>query len=432
MPEQQLSFADFPAPSQAQIEEAISKFLKGAEYSSLFWNAPDDLKLEPYYRIDTAHLSSRNTFLSQQMPASWLIRQGFSGGNAKELNGQILLALAGGVNGISIDLNPFSKSHFSSLLSEVSLEHITLQVTAEKEEKMNEFAGWLQENNHTVFELFLDCPELNSQEPFASLTKTCRSSHVSGLALRNEGASLIQETAFALSIANEKLNSGVPTTQIHFSLGIGTSYFLEIARLRAFRILWHNITSAHQQASPAYIHCKPYHVNKSVMDEENNLIRLTAESMAAAVGGCNSMAIDAYNTLSLLQDDAGQRYARNIQLMLHDESYLNAVRDAGAGSHYIEVLTNLIAESAWGLFQEIEGQGGFQKCHEEGFIDNLISSSREVQVSAYERGEQPLVGVNLHPNPKEMVSPPHSDIQGFRVAQATEAAMVNETANSEE
>jgi len=118
--------------------------------------------------------------------------------------------------------------------------------------------------------------------------------------------------------------------------------------------------------------------------------------MAAALGGCKSITVHPYN--KHFDDPSGfsSRIARNIQLILQEESYLDKVADPGAGSYYIEVLTNKIAEKSWELFQEIESRGGFYDCLKSGFIQNEINTSRKEKVAAYKENKKVLVGVNKY------------------------------------
>lgn len=233
----------------------------------------------------------------------------------------------------------------------------------------------------------------------------CISSHT----FHNAGATATQELAFTLSMLADAydtltdegllIDQLVPKTML--SVSVGTSYFMEIAKLRALRVVLNRFLSAFPTSYTIH-HTVQIHVQTStfydaVASPYTNLLRSTTEAMAAVIGGCDVLTIHPYNAVSGQMPDRafGERIARNISILLREESYLDKVADPSAGSYYIENLTNQLAESAWALFLDIEKKGGYQKAMHDGFIPTEIERSYKSKVDAVQNGKV-LVGVTKY------------------------------------
>jgi methylmalonyl-CoA mutase len=202
----------------------------------------------------------------------------------------------------------------------------------------------------------------------------------------------------------------------------GPNYFLEIAKFRAFKLLWKQVLSEYgiQNAQP-YITAETAWWNKSQTDAHTNMLRTTTEAMAAALGGCHSITVHRYDHHFNDGSSFASRIARNTQLILQEEAYLNNVADPGAGSYYIEKLTDAIAEKSWELFQEIESKDGFHECLQSGFIQEQIAQSRTEKAEAYKEKKKILVGVNKY-QPEEEIQNLELNIQnvsGFEFEEDT-------------
>lgn len=186
---------------------------------------------------------------------------------------------------------------------------------------------------------------------------------------------------------------------------MGSSYFLEIAKFRAVRILWKMITDAYGADQPdtftAYLHGRSSGWNKTLFDPHTNMLRTTTEGMSAAIAGCDSVTLDPFDSTYRQPDDFSQRMAQNTQTILKEEAYLNKVEDPAAGSYYIEVLTDKIAQAAWECFREIEQQGGFLKSVRGGYVQTAIEESREERDRAIASRGRVFVGTNKYANAEE-------------------------------
>jgi len=149
------------------------------------------------------------------------------------------------------------------------------------------------------------------------------------------------------------------------------------------------------------IHCVTSKWNKSIYDPYVNLLRTQTEAMSAILGGTDSLTVEPYDIVFRNPDEFSERIARNQQLILKEEAYFDKVADPGAGSYYIENLTNQIAENSWKLFLEIEDKGGFLSCLESGWIQRKLSESASGRISDIRSGKEILLGTNRFPDLNE-------------------------------
>jgi len=232
--------------------------------------------------------------------------------------------------------------------------------------------------------------------------------------------SITHELAFSLAAGTEYLswilssngNRSFPQNFMGFTMGIGPNFFMEIAKIRALRLLWSRIVSSFDErflsGGMVCINSRSCSWNKTKYDSHVNILRYTAEALSAALGGANSICTYPFDhplgTGSLL----AERIARNAQILFKEESHLEHVCDPAGGSYYIENLTHTIAEHAWQLFQDIEQQGGFLKSIQSGHIRETITklqSQRDVEI--FNR-KTVLLGTNHYPNQNELYRDLHS------------------------
>lgn len=245
---------------------------------------------------------------------------------------------------------------------------------------------------------------------------------VSAEEFHNYGASAVKEIAFTLAKAHEYTNAIQQAwhppqmaldwlSRIRFVIPTSHEIYIQIAKLRAFRILWANIQSQYQSTSKttlqaAFVHSPNAQWNKSMLDQETNILRSAYEAFAAFMGGANSIAIQPYNQLWNRDDSFGRRLARNTALILKKETKLDTVVDPLAGSYAVERLSQELAQKAWNLFQQIEAEGGYVKAWEQGFITEHLQQSREQLEEQIQGQKQILIGVNRFPNTLEQINPP--------------------------
>lgn len=237
---------------------------------------------------------------------------------------------------------------------------------------------------------------------------------VQGHPYLNGGASSTQELAcvVATGVAYlrelEKRGVGIDTAapRMRFGLSIGQNFFMEIAKLRALRILWAKVIEAmggNETSKSAYIHARSSIWNKTVFDPFVNVLRGTTEAFSAVLGGANGIHVSTYDEVIRQPDDFSRRLARNTQLVLRDECDLTRVIDPAGGSYYVEWLTAEIASKAWTLIQEIDAAGGMISALSAGLPQKWVAETAKQKTDSVEKRRDVIVGTNTYPNPKEQL-----------------------------
>ena len=226
------------------------------------------------------------------------------------------------------------------------------------------------------------------------------------------GGSAVQELAFGLATGVEYLRElGIRKLAVNragprflFTYSLGSHFFMEIAKLRAARLLWARAVGAaggNEGAQRLVFHGRTSIWNKTVLDPHVNLLRTTCEGFAGVMGGCSSIHVAPFDECFRVPDDFSRRLARNIQIILAEECQLGRVVDPVGGSWYVETLALELAEKAWGLFQEVERKGGMAAALKAGFPQERVSSTAKDRIASAETRRDGIVGTNLHPNLKE-------------------------------
>lgn len=226
---------------------------------------------------------------------------------------------------------------------------------------------------------------------------------VDGSFYAKAGATIIEQVAFITAVLAEILSSLSPKSRAFAAKEMlvkstaGPLYFPEIAKLRALRILWANLLNAFELPAnqKLVVISETSFLFKTDHDIENNLIRNTAEALASIAGGANYLLIHPHNRPFDESDSFTRRMADNLFHILNEEASATAVADPAAGSFYIENLTDIIAEEAWSLFQEIEREGGFMEAIKSGFIQKRIKASAEERKRNLASGDRAVVGFNI-------------------------------------
>lgn len=227
-----------------------------------------------------------------------------------------------------------------------------------------------------------------------------------GRVIHNAGGSEAQELAFALSAAlaylraleSAALSLEQARGMIFFRLAADTDQFLTIAKFRTLRRLWARIeTACGLSPTPAFVTAETAWRMMTQRDPHVNMLRTTIAVFAAAIGGADAIGVLPFTAALGLPDDFARRNARNIQLVLRDESNLAKVADAAAGSGAVEDLTDQLCGAAWTLFQEIEAAGGCAAALERGMIQSKVAAVRAKRQAAIASGNDALTGVTIFP-----------------------------------
>jgi len=236
---------------------------------------------------------------------------------------------------------------------------------------------------------------------------------ISGYHMQEAGATQVQELAFTLADGKEYVRAALDAglgvddfaPRLSFFFAIGMNFFMEIAKLRAARTLWHRIMSEFNPQNPKSsmlrTHCQTSGVSLTEQDPYNNVVRTAFEALAAVLGGTQSLHTNALDEAIALPTDFSARIARNTQLILQHETGITNVIDPLGGSYYIEWLTNSIANEAWKLIEEVEALGGMTRAVESGMPKLRIEEAAARKQARIDRAEEVIVGVNQYRPSKE-------------------------------
>ena len=236
---------------------------------------------------------------------------------------------------------------------------------------------------------------------------------ISGYHMQEAGANLVQELAYTLADGREYVRAAIEAGmdvdkfagRLSFFFAIGMNFFMEAAKLRAARLLWHRIMTEfgakNDRSKMLRTHCQTSGVSLQEQDPYNNIIRTAYEAMSAALGGTQSLHTNALDEAMALPTDFSARIARNTQLILQEETGITNVVDPLAGSYYVESLTAELAEKAWALIEEVEEMGGMTKAVASGMPKLRIEESAATRQAMIDRGTEVIVGVNKYRRDKE-------------------------------
>mgnify|MGYP000547558627 FL=1 len=442
-------FSEFAPVSTEEWMAKITADLKGGPFEKkLVWKTGEGFNVNPFYRAEDIEGLKTTESLPGEFPYvrgtkkdnDWKVRQNievccFKGANEKALD-----LLTKGVTslGFIIKGDEVNEENIATLLegicpASVELNFNTCNCKAEK--LIGILADYFKGKgvdaekcygsvNYDAFKKPLVKGKENSEwvEGAAAVLKAgqalpnYRVLAVNAFLFNNAGAYISQELGYALAWGNElmaKLTEAGFTAdevakKIKFNFGISSNYFMEIAKFRAARWLWAEIVAAYKPACECackmVAHAQTSEWNMTVYDAHVNLLRSQTEAMSAALAGVDSITVRPFDKIYQTPDDFSERIARNQQLLLKEECHLDKVVDPSAGSYYVEVLTNSLADVAWKLFLEVEEKGGFSVAVNAGEIQNAVNASNVARKKAVATRREILLGSNQYPNFTEVAA----------------------------
>lgn len=411
---------DFPPTSKDAWLAQVQKELKDpSAYETLRWHTDEGFIAEPYYTSEDVpgHPSTQADQPVQKSTPGWLNTPLYHLTGDPQADNTLLrdvlargaealaLTISGGVlhaesavqtltrllNGIKLSDTPV---FFDADLDPVGLIN-ALKTVAPYQLK----GGLLTDASADTIEV----TRLTADSPL--FRTVCVGSH----AFHNAGGTATQELAFTLARLADAYDTltdaGLSVEQLLpktiLSVSVGTSYFMEIAKLRALRALFSRFISHYPMSADTsdqlFIHAQTSVFYDAAATPFTNLLRATTEAMAAVIGGCDALTVRPYD--AVLDQQTGSpdrtfsdRVARNVSVLLKEESYFDKVADPSAGAYYIENLTSQLTEGAWALFLDVEQRGGFANALASGFVASELDRSYHQKVEAVKQGRV-LVGV---------------------------------------
>ncbi|MGQ9806800.1 MAG: methylmalonyl-CoA mutase subunit beta [Chlorobiales bacterium] len=421
-------FSEFPPLTKSDWLSEIQRDLKGKAFDALIWHTLEGVDVQPIYSREDA-----TPFMIPFKPTGeWLIREEIFEQDISQANSRALDVLNRGAMALAFFATPTTDSEMTALLNGIWLEAAPVHfykcndATRTLGLFLNEIRARKIDAKFVHGSLDIDAIASFAttgkwgSHAFEQAAELVRSTipfpHFKALTIQadvyhNAGSSLVQELAFALASSVEYLDAlterGISAEDIfgnlEVSFAVSSNYFLEIAKFRAARWLFHQLAEAYGATTSPTIHATSARWNKTIYDAHNNLLRGTVEAMAAATGGADSITVARFDALYAKPNEFSAHLSRNTSLILRDESHLDKVVDASKGSYFIESLTQSMAHAAWKSFQQIEAQGGMLSALRSGFVQSEIRRVRQAREQLIAEKRLNFIGVTKSPNAKETV-----------------------------
>ena len=437
-------FSEFQAPTRQEWLDKIEVDLKGADFQKrLVWRTNEGFNVQPFYRREDLKDLKTPDALPGEFPFvrgnkkdsnEWYVRQNISVDDPVEANKKALDILNKGVDSLGFRFggDQVSAEFLETLLKDIRLDIVEVSYRTcpkhavelagllvkyfEKQgydkEKIVGGVGFdpidamLQKGKDTTA-LLADLPKMvETLKDYPNL----RCVMVHSDTLNNSGAYIVQELGYALAWGNEYLqqlvDAGVDVDlaakSIKFYMGISENYFMEIAKFRAARLLWAQIVKQYEPkcdcACKMVINATTSTYNQTLFDSYVNLLRSQTEAMSAALGSVHYMVVTPFDAPYEEATDFSERIARNQQLIIKEESHFDRIVDPGAGSYYIEHLTDALAQEAWKIFLKVEEEGGFLAAVKAGTIQDDINATNVKRHGDAAKRKEFLLGTNQFPN----------------------------------
>ena len=436
-------FSDFTAPSRQEWRDKIEVDLKGADYQKkMVWRTNEGFNMEPFYLKEDVDKLPLVNALPGEFPYvrgnkaadnEWYVRQDIKCECPKEANAKALDILDKGVTslGFCIPSEKVSAEYIETLLEGIYVECVELnfctcqckalelaQILVAYFQKKGADAQKIEGSiSFDPLEKMItkgkDTTDVLANakalvETFAAYPKF-RPVVVNAYKLTNAGAYSYQDLGYALAWGNEYLaeltEAGVApelaAQSIKFNLGINGVYFMEIAKIRAARMLWAQIVSQYtacKESAKMHICAFTTTYNQTLFDSYVNMLRSQTEAMSAALGGVESIVVTPFDEPYEVPTDFAERIARNQQLLLKDECHFDRMVDVAGGSYFIEELTSALAAQAWKLFLAVEEEGGFLAAAKAGTVQNTINETNATRHANAGKRKEFLLGTNQFPN----------------------------------
>jgi len=414
---------EFPPVTTESWEEMIRRDLKGADYAKrLVWQTPEGLAVKPYYRAEdiacleypTAPPGTFPYARGARFDGDWRIREEINGPDPETANRAAQNAVIAGAEEIAFRGLPVANPSDLGMLL-VNLQETPIHFEDGGESLIRLLAERLARH-------LRPSPVSTGLSPFANLDFAAEiiaadipaliPFTIHGEEFEESGANSVEVIGFSLAAGIDFLaamqNRGVAvdraSASVVFSFAVGGSFFLEIAKLRAFRTLWARAVESFggsRESARARIHARTSRWNKTIFDPYVNILRGTTEAMSAIFGGADSITVAPFDECYKRPDEASRRLARNTQIVLKHEALFSRVADPAGGSYAIEAITDSIAREAWKLMQRVEAAGGYQEARADGLIRAALQQSLDAREKAVTTRRRIFTGTNQHANPSE-------------------------------
>ncbi|MDP3360307.1 MAG: methylmalonyl-CoA mutase family protein [Lutibacter sp.] len=424
-------FSNFNPVSKQEWTEKAKTDLKGEDFNKkLVWKNQSNIDIPPFFTSEDKQDYLKNTGLNSQNLINY---RHIESQPEESANKFALKATEEGINGLLFDIK--ENTVVSKLLAGINLNKIAVAfilrahevafaidffdyVKAQKKFDLKNIRGFfdLELIPNYVIKGKMNPGQCNKAAAIAELASefpNFKAITISGTAYLDSGANQVQEVAYTLNslvcfierYADRGISLETIFNNLHFQLAIGSEYFIEIGKFRAFNSLLQEIAKKYGIVEFSHTLTGKTSVwSKSVTDAHTNLLRATTETMSAIIGNVDGVLIDPFDNEFNEKSDFSSRIAGNIYTILKEESYFGKVANPADGCYYIEEISAKIANKALELFKEVEAKGGFNQSIESGFIQQQIAKIRFEKIKLLSQRRLVMVGVNKYPNLTEKIS----------------------------
>jgi methylmalonyl-CoA mutase len=414
---------EFPPVSTQAWEDAIRKDLKGADYTrKLVWQTAEGLAVKPYYRAEdiaglemaAAAPGSFPFMRSARSTGDWRIREEIDAADPEQANRAAQSRVAAGAEEIAF-LNVVVRNASDLGMLFVNLPAVPLHFENAGEPLIRLLSERLRERPDSQ-PLSTGWSPISNPEFAAEVIRTVPPALVPftihGEDFEESGATAVEEVGFTLAAGIDflaemearEVKIDRAAASIAFSFSIGASYFFQIAKFRAFRMLWARAVESFggtHEGARTRIHARTSCWNKTIYDPHVNILRATTEAMSAVLGGVDSVCVAPFDECYKAPDEASRRLARNTQIIFKREALLSRVADPGAGSYCLEAITDFIAREGWRAMQKIEASGGYRKACADGQLSKALAQSLAARETAVDSRRRIFTGTNRYADPQE-------------------------------
>ncbi|WP_196889158.1 methylmalonyl-CoA mutase subunit beta [Aureivirga sp. CE67] len=409
-------FNEFEPSSAAAWKQKIQVDLKGADYNdTLLWHSREGITVKPFYFAgetesfapetkNKAYEVCQEIYISDEKTANFLANDALQRGATS-----IIFKSKGVfvIEDVLKDIPEQTKIQFQLQFLDVDFYKKLIDAAAK-------FILYL--NLDVIYQLATSgnwfASETEDFKNVATILEYAKGKNVFVLGVnaelyQNSGATTMQQIAYALAQGTEYLEKfgAVIANNIQFNFAVGSNYFFEIAKIRAFKNLWNTILAEYNTTvENIEVFVTPSLRNKTLYDYNVNMLRTTTECMSAILGGATTVSNIAYDAIFHKKNEFGERISRNQLLILKEESYFENAQNFADGAYYIESLTEQLMEKALYIFKQIEESGGFIKQLFKGNVQRKIAESAFKEQADFDNGSEILLGTNKYPNPKDFMS----------------------------
>ena len=437
-------FSEFQAPTTQEWLDKIQVDLKGADFNKrLVWRTNEGFNVQPFYRREDVLKLKTPESLPGEYPFvrgnkkdnnEWYVRQNIVADDAEKANAKALDILNKGIDSLCFRIpgDKVCAEFVDTLLKDIECEYIEVNFTTCKRhtlELVEILKAYFEKKGYDK-EKLVGSIDFDPMEKIVMKGKDAvgllevapklvealkdyphfRCITVNSESFNNAGAYIVQELGYALAWGNEYMqiltdagvDADLAACKIKFNMGVSENYFMELAKFRAARMLWAQIVKQYEPkcecACKMIVNATTSRYNQTLFDSYVNLLRSQTEAMSATLAGIHSLVVQPFDMPYEQPNEFSERIARNQQLLLKEECHFDKVVDPGAGSYYIEHLTDSLAAEAWKIFLQVEEDGGFLAAAKEGKIQEVINATNEKRHADAAKRKEFILGTNQFPN----------------------------------